>query len=128
MISAGFNLEQSNDLRRQREDRFLGTMLALDKSFIPFPDEPGIEYPKLATWKVLTKYRKERFEVSDIPDGIRFRFVDQPGLLSDLARIIEQEQDCCNFLRFELTIEPSAGPITFDVTGPPGTVEMLRKL
>ena len=71
---------------------------------------------------------KRATQVSDVPNGIRFHFASHPGLLLDLARIIEQEQDCCSFLRFELTTEPSAGPITFLVTGPPGTAEMLRKL
>jgi hypothetical protein len=71
---------------------------------------------------------KRATRVSDIPNGIRFHFASHAGLLLDLARIIEQEQDCCSFLRFELTTEPSAGPITLDVTGPPGTAEMLRKL
>lgn len=66
--------------------------------------------------------------VSDIPNGLRFRFVNEPGLLSDLSRVVEQEQDCCSFLRFQLTTEPNAGPVTFDVTGPPGTGDMLRKL
>jgi hypothetical protein len=71
---------------------------------------------------------KRATQVTDIPNGIRFSFSSHAGLLIDLARIIEQEQDCCSFLRFELTTEPSAGPITFDVTGPPGTAEMLRRL
>lgn len=71
---------------------------------------------------------KRAENVTDIPNGIRFRFAGKPGLLADLARVIEQEQDCCSFLRFTLTTEPNAGPITFDVTGPPGTGQMLRKL
>ena len=71
----------------------------------------------------------ERAEkVSDIPNGLRFHFICNPGLLADLARIMEQEQDCCSFLRIQLTMEASEGPVTFDVTGPAGTAEMLRKL
>ena len=70
--------------------------------------------------------RAER--VSDIPDGLRFRFANEPGLLTDLSRVMEQGQDCCSFLRFSLQTEPNAGPVTFDVTGPAGTGEMLRKL
>ena len=67
-------------------------------------------------------------KVEGIPNGLRFRFASKPGLLADLARIMEQEQDCCSFLRIQLTMEASEGPITFDVTGPEGTAEMLRKL
>jgi hypothetical protein len=71
---------------------------------------------------------KRAQSVEDIPDGLRFHFVSKPGLLADLARIMEQERDCCSFLRFQLTMEPNEGPVTFDVTGPDGTAAMLRKL
>ena len=71
---------------------------------------------------------KRAEKVEDIADGLRFHFASKPGLLSDLARLMEQEQDCCSFLRFQFTMEPSEGPVTFDVTGPKGTAEMLRKL
>jgi hypothetical protein len=67
-------------------------------------------------------------QVTDLDDGFRLRFAYRDGLLAELARVIEQEQTCCSFLRFRLSIEPSAGPITFEVTGPPGTREMLRSL
>jgi hypothetical protein len=71
----------------------------------------------------------ERAEkVEDIPNGLRFHFQSKPALLTDLARIMEQEQDCCSFLRIQLTMEASEGPVTFDVTGPEGTADMLRKL
>ena len=67
-------------------------------------------------------------EVTDLENGLRLRFSTKPGLLAELAGIIEQERGCCSFLRFQLTAEPSTGPIVFDVTGPPGTREMLRAL
>jgi hypothetical protein len=71
---------------------------------------------------------KRAEQVSDIPGGLRFRFASHPGLVADLSRVMEQEQDCCSFLRFELTMEPNGGPVSFDVTGPAGTGDMLRKL
>lgn len=70
--------------------------------------------------------RAER--VSDVENGLRFTFANRPGLLADLARLIEREQDCCRFLRFGLTAEPHAGPVTLEVTGPAGTAEVLRNL
>src|SRR2546425_918328 len=42
-------------------------------------------------------------KVEDIPGGLRFHFASKSGLLVDLARIMEQEQDCCSFLRVQLT-------------------------
>ena len=41
---------------------------------------------------------------------------------------MDQERDCCTFLRFALQAEPHAGPVTLEVTGPAGTGEMLRGL
>jgi hypothetical protein len=58
----------------------------------------------------------------------RAHFAACPGLLSELARIIEQEQVCCTFLRFQISIEPGVDAITLEVTGPAGTREMLRDL
>jgi hypothetical protein len=49
-------------------------------------------------------------------------------LLAELARIIEREQDCCSFLSFQITVEASGGPVTFDITGPVGTRDMLKSL
>lgn len=71
---------------------------------------------------------KRAEKVEDIPSGLRFHFTSKPGLLPDLAQIMEQEQACCSFLRIQLTMEASEGPIIFDVTGPQGTADMLRKL
>ena len=67
-------------------------------------------------------------KVTDIPNGFRLRFQPRAGLLAEMTRIIGQEQVCCSFLRFQLTIEPGSGPVTFEVSGPPGTREMLKAL
>jgi hypothetical protein len=71
----------------------------------------------------------ERAEkVVDLEDGLRLRFASRPGLLAELARVIDQERTCCSFLRFQVVAEAAGGPVTFDVTGPPGTRELLRGL
>ncbi len=67
-------------------------------------------------------------EVADLEDGLRLTFESSPGLLLELARVVDQERTCCSFLRFKLSAEPGTGPVTFEVTGPPGTREMLRAL
>jgi hypothetical protein len=71
---------------------------------------------------------KRAEQVVDLENGLRFHFAACPGLLGELAIIIEQEQVCCSFLRFQISIEPGAGAITLEVTGPAGTREMLRSL
>lgn len=71
---------------------------------------------------------KRADKVSDLPNGLRLHFASRPGLLADIARIIEQEQVCCSFLRLALTVESGGGAITFEITGPPGTRETLKAL
>ena len=66
--------------------------------------------------------------VSDLDNGLRVTFASTPGLLAELAKMMEAERGCCRFLRFQLTAEPAAGAVVLDVTGPPGTREMLRAL
>jgi hypothetical protein len=76
----------------------------------------------------LFKRAEKMTDLSDGTDGIRLHFKQRVGLLVELARIIEREQDCCSFLSFNLVIEPSGGPITFDITGPAGTRQLLKSL
>jgi hypothetical protein len=42
--------------------------------------------------------------------------------------VLERERTCCSFLRFQIIAEPENGPIILEVTGPPGTRELLRSL
>ena len=67
----------------------------------------------------------ERVTVSN---GYRWRFTPANDLLSALAPVIEAERRCCPFLRFVVTAEPDGGPIALEVTGPPGTRELLDQL
>jgi hypothetical protein len=67
-------------------------------------------------------------EVADLDDGLRLTFASSPGLMEELARVVDQERTCCNFLHFKLTAGPGSAPVTFEVTGPPGTRELLRAL
>ena len=48
--------------------------------------------------------------------------------LSAVSPVIDTERRCCRFLRFALTAEPDGGPISLEVTGPPGTREFLDQL
>lgn len=67
-------------------------------------------------------------EVTDLEHGVRMSFESSEGLLAELANVIEQERTCCSFLRFQLAVEPGSGPILLDVTGPPGTRELLQSI
>jgi tetratricopeptide (TPR) repeat protein len=74
----GYHLREVRELRRIREERWLATLLEVDRSHIPFPDEPPVEFPPAATWKALSELRKGRYESAtfgaDLPEqGIRLR-------------------------------------------------------
>ena len=68
---------------------------------------------------------RERIE---LPDGIRLRFDPSGDILSQIAAAIDAERQCCRFLRFTLTVEPDAGAVSLDLTGPPGTREFVGGL
>ncbi len=74
----GYHLREVQELRRIRNERWLATLLEVDRSHIPFPDEPPVEYPPAATWRALSEMRKGRYESAtfgaDLPErGIQLR-------------------------------------------------------
>ena len=60
-----------------------------------------------------------------LASGYRLVFAADSETLNLIARVIDAERQCCRFLEFQLTVEPSGGPFTLDVTGPKGTREFL---
>ena len=66
--------------------------------------------------------------IDGLTDGYRLTFAPTSGVLETIARVIDAERHCCRFLRFQLTCEQDAAPITLDVTGPAGTREFLEEL
>jgi hypothetical protein len=62
-----------------------------------------------------------------IAGGYRLAF-DGEVTIGEIARVIETERTCCQFLRFQLTIEPGLGAVHLDVTGPAGTADFLESL
>jgi len=63
-----------------------------------------------------------------LADGLRLRFAASSETLSAIARAVEAERRCCRFLRFTITFEPDEGPISLQLTGPPGTQEFVGAL
>lgn len=61
-------------------------------------------------------------------DALSLRFEAHPGILERIAAVIERERQCCAFLRFELVVPPVGGPMRLEVSGPPGTAELLAAL
>ena len=67
-------------------------------------------------------------ERRELPDGFRLMFAAEENLLSEIARTVDAERQCCRFLRFTVSVEPDDGPITLDLTGPAGTRDFLAAM
>ncbi|HJU90170.1 MAG TPA: hypothetical protein VJ672_12295 [Gemmatimonadaceae bacterium] len=67
-------------------------------------------------------------EIRERADGISLRFDAAGDIVQRIAGVIDRERQCCAFFRFRLTIEPAAGPVWLDVSGPEGTRELLLQL
>jgi tetratricopeptide (TPR) repeat protein len=72
---AATNLREHLELVRIREDRYLLSMMQVEKAFIPYPDEPPVHFPPAAVWRELTADRVERYSSTslgeDIPPSMR---------------------------------------------------------
>ena len=64
----------------------------------------------------------------ELPQGHRLRFYPTDDILASIAQTIDAERQCCRFLRFSITVEPDGGPISLELTGPPGTREFVSAL
>jgi hypothetical protein len=49
-------------------------------------------------------------------------------MLPEITRMVDDERQCCRFLRFTVTVEPDEGPISVDLTGPAGTRDFLAAM
>ena len=54
---AGYHLRENRRLRHLRNERWLATLLSVEESAVPFPDEPPIRFPDSAYIKMVTKLR-----------------------------------------------------------------------
>src|SRR5262249_15131604 len=51
----GYHLREVREIRRMTEERWLATLLRVEKSHIPFPDEPPVEFPGPAVIREITR-------------------------------------------------------------------------
>ncbi len=70
---AALPLQTHNSLIRKREAGWLTILMGVEKSHVPYPDEPGIYFPPLATWKAIIRARKDKYDVMSLPDDYEGR-------------------------------------------------------
>lgn len=59
-------------------------------------------------------------DVTELPNGLAFRFQNEPGRFRALANFVEYEQLCCPFEGLAVEIEPNGGSIWLRLTGGAG--------
>ena len=64
----------------------------------------------------------------ELANGYRLSFEATGDTLALITKAIEAERQCCKFLRFQITAEPDMGPVSLELTGPPGTREFISAL
>ena len=62
---AGYYTDQMV-LREKRQKAVFDTLYQVEKSFIPFPDDPPIVYPDAEIWQQLTARRKDKYSSMDL--------------------------------------------------------------
>lgn len=84
----------------------------------------------------LQERRKEVWErakagmigMKETESGFLYQFSSSSERIAALANLIALEHQCCPFLSFRLTVEPGEGPVSLELSGPPGTKEFLLAL
>ena len=64
----------------------------------------------------------------ELVSGHRLTFAATDEALAIVLKTVTSERHCCQFLRFQITVEPGGGPIALELTGPPGTKQFVAAL
>jgi hypothetical protein len=75
---------------------------------------------------LLAQFRSAVIETEELPDGYAFRVPGDRKWVAITAEMIAAERECCPFLTFEFSAQPSMGPLIVRVTGPAGTKDFLK--
>jgi tetratricopeptide (TPR) repeat protein len=106
------NLREFEDLRRIKEDRYMLTLLQVERSHVPFPDEPPVAFPPASTWKQITDLRKDKYTSDglggDQNSGKTKELRDKLNKTVNIEKAIDNAplRDVIEFLsdKYELTI------------------------
>jgi hypothetical protein len=77
---------------------------------------------------LLAQLRQRADSHDELADGHRLTLNATEETLTLMMKTVEAERKCCQFLRFQITVEPGGGPAFLDLTGPAGTREFLAAL
>ena len=75
--------------------------------------------------KELQGLRQLILEKQLLPNGFALRFEGTTENLLAIAKVIAQERLCCQFLQFQLIVEPNLGELRLEITGEDNATEFL---
>jgi hypothetical protein len=58
-------------------------------------------------------------DITPLADGYSYRFEATSEILSQVARLVDLERQCCAFLTFRIIVEADRQPICLEITEPP---------
>ena len=61
-------------------------------------------------------------------DGYRLTFAPSSETLQLIVDVVNAERQCCRWLRLTVIVAPDDGPITLELSGPPGAREFLTSI
>ena len=64
----------------------------------------------------------------ELANGHRLSFAATDETLALIMKTVSAERHCCQFLQFQITVEPGGGPVTLDLIGPEGTRGFLSAM
>ncbi|MGA7848946.1 MAG: hypothetical protein WCA13_07535 [Terriglobales bacterium] len=67
---------------------------------------------------ILDAFRGATLNVTSLPLGYVYRFEPTSEILTQLARLVDLERQCCPFLTFKIVIEAGNRSICLEITGP----------
>jgi hypothetical protein len=91
------HLKQLKDLVRLREEKWLAVLLEVERSHVPFPDEPPVEFPNAAkirrmtsgqfdNWADFAKYRDQRYSSSGFGPEMPKKALELKAKLTEIKK------------------------------------------
>jgi hypothetical protein len=68
---------------------------------------------------ILASIRDSAIDISATEYGYSYRFEPSSEVLAELARLVDLERQCCQFLTFRIVVEPQEAIRLDEITGPP---------
>lgn len=75
--------------------------------------------------EVLPRVMQKTLEQIELENGFAYRFPSGDEVLSASAEMVNLERKCCEFLRFQITVETGSKDFRLEITGATGAKEFI---